>query len=66
MYIKYSGKMVGVVKKRIVKKALDKKATKKETSKAAYAQVQKAKTVLHSHKKRKPGYHNKIAIRVDN
>ena len=58
--------MVGPIKKRAVKKALNTKASKKTISKNARAKAQKAKTLLTTHKKRNAGYHNKIAIRVDN
>jgi hypothetical protein len=57
--------MVSIVKKLKIKKALSSNS-KKPSSKHARTHAQKAKTLLHTHRARKEGYHNKVAIRVDN
>ena len=58
--------MVNILKKKAVKKALNGKGTKEDTAKNVRAKAQEAKGALALHKNRKPGYHSKLAIRVDN
>ncbi|MFA5763553.1 MAG: hypothetical protein WC915_01955 [archaeon] len=57
--------MIDFIRKLKIKFALNMSRTKKEKNLNARNQADRAKTLLHTHKNRKPKHHAKVAIKKD-